>query len=33
MSQGIQLEVWGPYALFPRPELKVERASYDVMTP
>lgn len=33
MSQGIQLEVWGPYALFTRPELKVERASYDVMTP
>ena len=32
MSQGIQLEVWGPYALFTRPELKVERASYDVMT-
>ena len=29
----IQLEVWGPYALFSRPELKVERASYDVPTP
>ena len=29
----IQLEVWGPYALFRRPELKVERASYDVPTP
>lgn len=29
----IQLEVWGPYALFSRPELKVERVSYDVMTP
>ena len=33
MSQGIQLEVWGDYALFTRPELKVERVSYDVMTP
>ena len=33
MSQGIQVEVWGPYALFTRPELKVERVSYDVMTP
>ncbi len=29
----IQLEVWGPYALFSRPELKVERYSYDVLTP
>lgn len=29
----IQLEVWGPYALFSRPELKVERVSYDVPTP
>ncbi len=27
----IQLEVWGPYALFTRPELKVERYSYDVL--
>ena len=33
MSQGIQMEVWGDYALFTRPELKVERVSYDVMTP
>lgn len=33
MSQGIQVEVWGDYALFSRPELKVERVSYDVMTP
>lgn len=30
---GIILEVWGPYALFTRPEMKVERVSYDVMTP
>ena len=29
----IQLEVLGPYALFSRPELKVERYSYDVPTP
>lgn len=29
----IQLEVWGDYALFSRPELKVERVSYDVPTP
>lgn len=29
----IQLEVWGEYALFTRPELKAERMSYDVLTP
>ena len=29
----IQLEVWGAYALFSRPELKVERVSYDAPTP
>ena len=27
------LEVWGEYACFTRPEMKVERVSYDVMTP
>lgn len=27
------LEVWGDYACFTRPEMKVERLSYDVMTP
>ena len=27
------MEVWGAYACFTRPELKVERVSYDVMTP
>ena len=27
------IEVWGNYACFTRPELKVERVSYDVMTP
>ena len=29
----IQLEVWGKYALISRPELKVERVSYEVLTP
>lgn len=27
------IEVWGDYACFTRPEMKVERVSYDVMTP
>jgi CRISPR-associated protein Cas5d len=29
----IRVEVWGDYACFSRPELKVERVSYDVITP
>lgn len=29
----IALKVWGDYALFTRPEFKVERVSYEVMTP
>lgn len=33
MSFGIKLHVWGDYACFTRPELKVERVSYEVMTP
>ncbi len=33
MAYGIKLRVWGDYALFTRPEMKVERVSYDVMTP
>jgi CRISPR-associated protein Cas5d len=33
MSYGIKLHVWGEYALFTRPEMKVERVSYEVMTP
>jgi CRISPR-associated protein Cas5d len=33
MSHGIKLLVSGDYALFTRPEMKVERVSYDVMTP
>lgn len=30
---AIRVEVWGDYALFSRPEMKVERVSYDVITP
>jgi CRISPR-associated protein Cas5d len=33
MAYGIKLKVWGDYACFTRPEMKVERVSYDVMTP
>lgn len=33
MSHGIKLHVWGENACFTRPEMKVERVSYDVMTP
>lgn len=33
MSHGVKVRVWGDYALFTRPEMKVERCSYDVMTP
>ena len=33
MAYGIRLRVSGEYALFCRPEMKVERVSYDVMTP
>lgn len=33
MTYGIRLHVWGQHALFTRPELKVERYSFDVMTP
>lgn len=33
MAFGIKLKVWGDYACFTRPEMKVERVSYDVMTP
>lgn len=33
MSYGTALRVWGDYACFTRPEMKVERVSYDVMTP
>lgn len=30
---SVKVRVWGEYALFTRPEMKVERVSYDVMTP
>ena len=33
MGIGVKIVVWGDYALFSRPEFKVERCSYDVMTP
>lgn len=33
MSYGIKLKVWGERACFTRPEMKVERVSYDVPTP
>jgi CRISPR-associated protein Cas5d len=33
MAYDIKLRVWGDYACFTRPEMKVERVSYDVMTP
>lgn len=33
MAYGIKLHVWGDYACFTRPEMKVERVSYDVITP
>ena len=33
MSYGICLHAWGEWACFTRPEMKVERVSYDVMTP
>lgn len=29
----VRLKVWGEFACFTRPEMKVERVSYDVMTP
>ena len=32
-SRLLRLKVWGDNACFTRPEMKVERASYDVMTP
>ena len=33
MAYGIRLEVWGDYASFNRPEMKVERVTYDAITP
>lgn len=33
MTYGIRLHIWGERACFTRPEMKVERVSYDVITP
>ncbi|TWD55485.1 CRISPR-associated Cas5d family protein [Agrobacterium vitis] len=33
MAYGIRLKIWGDHACFTRPEMKVERVSYDVITP
>jgi len=33
MAFGVRLHVWGERACFTRPEMKVERVSYDVPTP
>lgn len=33
MSHGVRVRVWGDFALFSRPEFKVERCTYDVITP
>ena len=33
MAFGVRLECWGEWACFTRAEMKVERVSYDVMTP
>lgn len=33
LSPPLRLKVWGRNACFSRPEMKVERVSYDVMTP
>ena len=30
---AVKVEVWGDFACFSRPEMKVERISYDVITP
>ena len=33
ISEPVCIRVWGEHACFTRPEMKVERVSYDVMTP
>lgn len=33
MRHGVRIRVWGELALFSRPEMKVERCSYDMITP
>jgi CRISPR-associated protein Cas5d len=32
-SRYLEVKVWGDWACFTRPEMKVERVSYPVMTP
>jgi|GEM_PF-5306702 len=32
MGYGFKVEISGDYALFTRPEFKVERCSYDIIT-
>lgn len=32
-KRTITIRVWGDYACFTRPEMKVERVSYPIMTP
>jgi CRISPR-associated protein Cas5d len=32
-SREFRIEVWGDYACFARPEMKVERVSYEIITP
>ncbi|BFO57222.1 type I-C CRISPR-associated protein Cas5c [Acidovorax sacchari] len=33
MAYGVRLRIWGERACFTRPEMKVERVSYDTITP
>lgn len=33
MGYGITIRAWGDYACFTRPEMKIERVTYDVITP
>ena len=33
MTFGVALRIWGEHACFTRPEMKVERVSYEIMTP
>lgn len=33
MGYGITIKAWGDHACFTRPEMKIERVSYDVITP
>lgn len=33
MKSTVSIKVWGEFAIFTRPELKVERMSYPIMTP